>query len=53
MLENACMKDEPLPQPLSGRGGVGGPSMISPGGMNANGPSSAYPGIINEVREES
>jgi hypothetical protein len=55
MLENACMKDEPLPQPLSGRGvgpNVGGLSMVSAGGMS-NGPSGAYPGIINEVREES
>jgi hypothetical protein len=46
MLENACMKDEPLPQPLKDRAGLGvgptGASLISPGNMMA------YPGIINE-----
>jgi hypothetical protein len=43
MLENACMKDEPLPQPLKDRGGVGPASLVSPGGLMGS-----YPGVINE-----
>jgi len=53
MLENACMKDEPLPQPLRGRGmDPYSPALLNPAGVMSNG-SGPYPGIINEVHEES
>jgi hypothetical protein len=38
MLENACMKDEPLPEPIRG------PERVSPGGPRVV-------GIINEEEE--
>jgi len=60
MLENACMKDEPLPQPLSQNqqkermgsiSSISGPTVISPGGRIS--PPSTVSGVINEVHDES
>jgi hypothetical protein len=51
MLENACMKDEPAPVPLSERksGGIG----ESGRGGNANGMASGLEPTIDEVHDES
>jgi len=60
MLENACMKDEPLPQPLSQNqqkermgsiSSISGPTVIGPGGRIS--PPSTVSGVINEVHDES
>jgi len=60
MLENACMKDEPMPQPLpqnqqkermASISSISGPTVNSPGGRIS--PPSIMSGVINEVRDES
>ena len=45
MLENACMKDEPVPEPIRGHGGDGPNLIRGHDGMNLRASTSSQGGL--------